>query len=114
MWIPRLGAELRRELTPRVGLAARLGYAYERSPVPEQTGLTSFADNDRHIVSTGIGVELRRLISILPKPLRLDVGLQVHALEPRTTRKDPRLFAGQSFRSEGYLVHAAATLEARF
>jgi hypothetical protein len=114
VWVPRFGGEYRHDLTPRVGMAARLGYAYERSPVPEQTGLTSFADNDRHVIALGVGVELRRLISIVPKPVRFDVGLQVHALEPRTTRKDPRVFAGQGFRSEGYLVHAAATLEARF
>jgi long-subunit fatty acid transport protein len=114
IWVPRVGAELRHDFSPRVGFAVRLGYAYERSPVPAQRGLTSFADNDRHVVALGAGIELRRLIPILPRPLRLDVAAQVHALEPRATLKDPRVFPGQGFSSGGAIVHLAATLEARF
>jgi long-subunit fatty acid transport protein len=112
-WIPRLGVELRRSVHPRVGIAARVGYAFERSPVPNQSGLTSFADNDRHIVAAGVGVELERLIAILPKPLSFDVSLQLHELVPRTDEKAAP-FVGQGFTSSGYLLHVGAMLEARF
>ena len=114
VWVPRLGAELRRDLHPNVGLALRLGYAFERSPVPPQIGLTSFADNDRHVLAVGAGVELHDLISILPKPLRIDLALQLHELASRTTVKDRTTFVGQGFSSGGYLLHFAATVEARF
>jgi long-chain fatty acid transport protein len=112
-WVPRIGAELRRRFGAHLDFAARLGYAYERSPVPDQTGLTSLADNDRHVLSLGAGLGLRDLISILPKPLRLDVALQLHELEPRTTVKS-RPFLGGSFSSGGWLLHLSAMLEARF
>ena len=95
-------------------MTARAGYAYERSPVPEQRGLTSFADNDRHVVSFGGGVELRRLTRILPKPIRVDAALQVHALQPRTTAKSVLLYPGSGFSSGGYLLHLALTAEVRF
>ena len=114
VWVPHIGLEARHDLHPKVGFAARVGYAFQRSPVPPQTGLTSFADNDRHIVSVGAGLELRRLTSILPRPLRFDVALQLHELVDRTTVKDGRLFPGAGFSSGGYLLHLSATLEARF
>ncbi|MFI5288392.1 MAG: OmpP1/FadL family transporter [Polyangia bacterium] len=114
VWTPRLGAEWRHDLSPRVGFSARFGYAYEHSPVPPQTGLTSFADNDRHIVALGAGVELRRLLSFLPRPVRLDVALQLHELTARTTVKDPRVFPGEGFTSGGYLLHLATTLTVKF
>jgi hypothetical protein len=95
-------------------VTARAGYAFERSPVPEQRGLTSFADNDRHVVALGGGVALRGLTSILPKPIRFDVALQLHALVPRTTTKDLSLYPGSGFSSSGYIVHVAAGLEVKF
>jgi long-chain fatty acid transport protein len=114
IWVPRLGVEWRRDVRPRVGVAARIGYAFEASPVPPQRGLTSFADNDRHVVAFGGGVELRRLWRVLPKPLRLDFAMQLHQLVGRTTVKDPQLFPGQGFSSGGWLLHFSSTLEARF
>ena len=113
-WIGRLGAEVRRTLTAHLGLAARLGYAYVPSPVPPQTGLTSFADNDRHVIAFGAGLLLRDLLRILPKPLSLEVALQLHELAPRTTVKDPHLTASPGFTSSGTIVHVTAGLEARF
>lgn len=113
VWTPRLGAELHGDLHPRVGGALRLGYAYEPSPVPAQTGLTSFADGDRHMIALGGGLELRQL-PILPKPVKLDFALQLHELVGQTTLKDPRVFPGQSFSSGGWMLYLGATLEARF
>ncbi len=112
-WVPRIGAELRRHLSAHVDFATRLGYAYEPSPVPKQVGLTSFADNDRHIISIGAGLALKDLISVLPKPLKIDVALQLHDLEPRTTIK-AQPYLGQGFSSGGYMLYLSAMLEARF
>jgi hypothetical protein len=82
--------------------------------VPAQTGLTSFADNDRHVLALGAGVSLRDLISILPKPLSIDVALQVQPLQSRQTAKDPHVTASPGFSSSGTIVHVTAGLEARF
>lgn len=112
--VPRFGAEYRRHLTSRVDWAARLGYAYERSPVPDQLGITSFADNDRHIWALGSGVAIDGLGGVFPKPLGVDVALQWHELVDRTTVKDPRYFPGSGFTSSGRLVLLSATVTARF
>jgi long-chain fatty acid transport protein len=113
-YIVRVGAELKRALTPRVDLAGRVGYAFVPSPVPPQTGLTSFADGDRHVVSLGAGLALRELISILPKPLSIDVALQLQQLEPRATAKDPTVTASPGFTSSGSIIYVTAGVEARF
>ena len=89
-------------LTPRVGIEARVatwetmdlmlrgGYAFEKSPVPEQVGDTNLLDNDRHIVSAGVGFLFRELLGRPFKyPLHVDVHVQVHVLPSRTHRKDP-------------------------
>jgi hypothetical protein len=114
VWVPRFGLEYRRAVASRVTLAGRIGYAYERSPVPDQVGLTSFADNDSHLVSVGAGVALERLTAVLKKPLRFDVAIGWRELVGRTTLKDPRVLPGSGFSSGGRIVHLAATLEARF
>src|SRR5205814_804792 len=56
-FVPRLGLEWRRPVHRAVDVAARAGVAWEPSPVPGQTGLTSFADNDRVVVGAGAGLE---------------------------------------------------------
>jgi hypothetical protein len=114
IWVPRFGGEVRHDVHRKVGLSLRAGYAYSRSPVPDQTLLTSFADNHRHVVALGAGLELRDLIRVLEKPLRVDFAFQLHALEGRTTSKDPRFFPGQQLSSGGVIAHLAATLEGRF
>lgn len=114
IWVPRVGLELRRPLGPCVSLAGRLGYAFEPSPVPPQIGLTSLVDNDRHVIAFGLGAALTRLLPFLAQPLRLDLGLQLHQLVSKTTRKDPAFFPGAGFRSGGWLLHGTITLEARF
>jgi hypothetical protein len=113
-YIPRLGAELRRTLSAHLDAAARLGYAFIPSPVRPQTGLTSFADNDRHVIALGVGVSLRELVHFLPKPLALDAALQLQQLEPRATAKDPRVTASPGFTSSGTIVLVTAGLEAHF
>jgi long-chain fatty acid transport protein len=62
-------------------LRPRLGYVYEPTPVPDQTGFHNYLDNDRHVFGFGVSVGWRML--------RLDLGGQVHHLVPRTSTKDP-------------------------
>ena len=112
-WVPRLGAEWRRPIG-RFTVAARAGYAYERSPVPDQTGLTSFADGDQHVIALGGGFQIDHLGDVLAHPLSIDLGLGWHELEPRTTIKDPRLFPGAGFSAGGRIVHLSLTVGARF
>lgn len=113
-YIPRLGAELHRAVSAHLEMAARVGYAYMPSPVRPQTGLTSFADNDRHVVAVGVGFALRDLLHFLPKPLHLDAALQVQQLEPRAAAKDPHVTASPGFSSSGTMVLLTAGVEAHF
>ena len=110
----RVGAEFRHQATELIGFVGRLGYAYEPTPVPEQRGLTNFADNDRHVIAFGAGVVVDRIGNVLRKPLSLDLALQLHELAPRATDKDRRYFPGGQLSSSGRMVHFQATLEARF
>ena len=112
--VPRLGIEWRRPLSGLLTFAARAGYAYERSPVPAQTGLTSFADNDRHVFAAGAGLSLAHVGAMLDHPLSLDVALSWQELALRTTEKDPTIFPGAAFTSDGRMVHLSTTLTVRF
>jgi hypothetical protein len=109
----RLGAELRIPATELVTFVGRFGYAFEPTPVPEQRGLTNFADNDRHVIGFGAGVAVDHVGRILRRPLTFDVALQLHELAPRFTDKDPRWFPGGQLSSSGRMVHFQATLELR-
>ncbi len=50
-FVPRLGVEVE----PGAGVALRLGYFYEPSPVPTQRGATNLVDLDKHVASFGVG-----------------------------------------------------------
>ncbi len=60
-WSPRVGFEYRGVKREAFNLVFRGGYAYDPSPVPEQTGWSNFLDGDKHIFSTGVGLELKQL-----------------------------------------------------
>lgn len=60
-------------------LRPRLGFAYEPSPAPEQTGLHNYLDSDRTIPSLGFG--LRRGV------LTVDAAWQMHLLANRSHEK---------------------------
>lgn len=110
VWQPRLGLEWHRRVAKGIGLAARLGLGYQRSPVPDQTGATSFVDNDEVLVATGVGVEFPSLGALLPRPLRLDLACGWHELLPRGVIKAPALYPGRGFTSDGRIVHLSASL----
>jgi long-chain fatty acid transport protein len=98
-WISSTGREpnpeFRNRLVPRLGIERQLtqflavqgGYYFEPTPVPPQSGDTSYVDNDQHVFSFGLSYALDRFVR-----LRTVIAptFQVHWLPGRTTRKtDP-------------------------
>jgi long-subunit fatty acid transport protein len=57
----RFGAEYTVIQTSWSDFILRGGYAYDPSPVPEQTGWSNWLDGNKHIFSVGIGLGLKRL-----------------------------------------------------
>ena len=64
------------ELPMSPGTYARAGIGYAPSPVPEQTGRTSYVDNDRLAFGFGAGSD----VEVWDLALTIDVGFQVQAL----------------------------------
>jgi hypothetical protein len=92
----------------------RAGYAFEKSPVPPQTGVTNFVDADRHTISLGVGIVLNAPGAVLPGSLVLDLHGQLSLLPERVTRKDnPADFIG-SYRAGGSMYGLGSTLSAVF
>jgi long-chain fatty acid transport protein len=111
----RVGAEYRHApADAKTWWALRGGWGYLPSPVPEQTGLTSFADGDRMLVTLGAGVTLADWRPILLKPIDIDLGLQWQHVAHRLTVKDVEEFPGQAFSSGGEILHAGISSTIRF
>jgi long-chain fatty acid transport protein len=107
--IPRLGAEYRLVESERHDLDLRAGYSYEPTPVPEQVGESNFIDNDKHTLSTGVGLTLRHWTDILPRPLRLDLFAAVTLLAPRSHHKISPVDPVGDYRSSGRLLQLGAS-----
>jgi long-chain fatty acid transport protein len=92
----------------------RAGYVYEQSPIPPQTGVTSFIDADRHTVSWGAGLTVNAPGSVLLGSLSLDLHGQLSILPERITHKDnPADFVGD-YRASGWMLGIGSTLTAVF
>jgi hypothetical protein len=111
---------LRDTLSPRCGVTwtarladrpvdLRVGYAYSPSPVPEQTGLTSWADAPAHIIGVGTGVELGQAWGIA---LRADLAAQLWMLRERTFDKPSEVLPFAHYRAGGRLFDLSAAMEA--
>jgi len=109
----RAGAQWRGH-TRGVEVAARAGYAFIPSPVRDQTGVTSIADNDRHVLALGAGATIPSWHPILVRPVTLDVALQWHHLRRRLTRKRVRDYPGDAFSSAGDILFVTTTMKVRF
>lgn len=125
-FVPRLGVEYtlgfgaerkvsgRDTPAPRFEVPLRLGYVYEASPVPPQTGRTNFVDADRHTISFGTGIVLNAPFAILPGSLRIDAHAAVSILPERVTYKaNPSDFVGD-YRADGTMLIGGATATASF
>ncbi len=74
------------EWTPTRFYRVRAGWGFEPSPVPEQTGVSSYVDGDRHVIGLGAGVDLEELDVAR---LRVDLHARWHLVERRRHTKDP-------------------------
>jgi long-chain fatty acid transport protein len=84
IFVPRLGSEF----VVNKYFTLRGGYQYQPSPVPDQRGITNYADADKHVLSVGGGVHAFLPPKILEKPIHIDVLFQAHILEERSVVKD--------------------------
>jgi hypothetical protein len=92
--------------------ALRGGLAWLPSPVPAQTGITSFADGDRYVLAAGVG---RRVTSSwLAEPIELDVGIVAQHVAHALVVKDVALQPGGAFSSGGDIVQGSASARVRF
>ncbi len=84
IFVPRLGLafEVNRYVT------LRAGYFYYPSPVPDQRGITNYADADKHVVSFGAGVRVFPPPKVLERPILIDVVFQAQILEDRSVIKE--------------------------
>jgi long-subunit fatty acid transport protein len=112
--VPRLGVEYRLPVRRRLELPLRAGYVFERSPVPPQTGRTSFADADRHVLSIGSGFVWAEPGEVLPGNLRFDTHVQWAILPTRVTLKDNPADTTGDFSAGGHQLGAGATLSLGF
>ena len=93
----RLGGEYRRgpfrplQSMGDLSLAFRCGYFFEPTPVPPQTGLTNFLDQDRHVITTGLGLRAHDPFRI-GREIRIDLFAQVHLLRSGNVRKSTDRF----------------------
>jgi len=95
-WMPRVGAEYRW----KSWMAFRAGYFYYQTPVPAQTGVWNYLDNDRHVFSLGAEVVAADPPGFWDKPLFFSVHFQYHYLAERRfvkTNDRDRYFPGYSF-----------------
>lgn len=112
--VPRVGFEwLARSGHARQWLV-RGGYVYEPSPVPEQVGETNYIDNDKHTLSVGGGMTLRRIGDVFTKPVAFDAYLATTMLAPRQHRKLSPVDPVGDYRSSGRVWQAGIGSRWRF
>jgi long-subunit fatty acid transport protein len=105
---PRAGAEWR---TGKLRLRAGAGYL--PSPVPAQTGITSFADGARVLATGGAGIRIEPG-AVLAQPIDLDLGIAWQHVAHDLVHKDPMLQPGGAFSSGGDILQASASATVRF
>lgn len=108
---PRVALELRRPSAADRRWSARLGYAMLPSPMPRQSGLTSYADANRHQLAIGGGYRFGRLAGI---DLSADAAMQLHLLAPRVEDKKSPALPYAHYEVTGRIVYGTLTLEARW
>lgn len=111
---PRLGIEYLAVARNHFLLPVRVGYVFEKSPVPPQTGNTNSVDADRHVVSAGVGLRLVDPVDLLPGQLGLDVHAAYAILPERKTYKDNAADFVGDYRASGRMLTVGATLSLGF
>jgi long-chain fatty acid transport protein len=112
--VPRIGVEYVAQPAQVLAVPIRLGYAFEKSPVPAQTGRSNLVDNDRHVVALGSGFVWQDPARWLPGELRFDLFGQWTRLPTRVTLKaSPADFVGD-YRAEGDIFAVGADVSLGF
>lgn len=106
---PRFGLELRRPSAEAWKWAARLGYALQPSPIPRQTGFTTYADATRHQIALGGGYRFGRVLGV---EIAADAAAQLHLFNPRATDKGNPALPYAHFEAGGRILYGSITLEA--
>lgn len=120
---PRLGIEVRvlqlpagavRTLPgerPPARLTLRAGWSVSPSPIPRQTGFTSYADATRHDFALGAGYHFGRVWGV---ELHADLALAVHVLLTRNFDKPNDALPNAHYSAGGRIYDAALSLGATF
>jgi long-chain fatty acid transport protein len=112
--VPRLGIEwyipgfTNSQGEPVVKVPVRVGYAFEKSPIPPQTGETNFIDADRHTASVGVGVE------IPVAHVSVDAHAAVSIFPERTMLKQSPANLVGDYHADGQQVNVGGTLSGVF
>ncbi|MBI4209257.1 MAG: outer membrane protein transport protein [Deltaproteobacteria bacterium] len=110
----RAGLEYSLHPSPKAQIDLRLGYYFQPSPVPEQTGELNFIDHDTHTFSAGLGITGINFTEILPAPVSLDVH-GTYTLFPREeAKKSAATDPVGSWEAEGDIIGVGTTLTLRF
>jgi long-subunit fatty acid transport protein len=94
-------------------LRLRAGAAYLPSPVPAQTGLTSFADGARTLATLGAGIRIPPG-PILLQPIDIDLGVGWQHIKHELVQKDMAMVPGGAFSSGGDVIQGNITSTVRF
>ena len=89
-WTPRLGVEYRHPLASNRELTLRMGYWFSQTPVPIQTGITNYADANRHIGTLGGTYAF----DILETRVALEGAFQLQYMQQRVSLKDDPTTSG--------------------
>ena len=119
--VPRIGVEwtsgtgrpgdTRQRNDQRLRWAARGGYELEPSPVPRQTGFTTYADATSHSFALGGGIGIGRYWGV---DLRFDVAGRASILAPRTERKQHPALPYAKYEVSGKTFVGAISMEGTF
>lgn len=125
VFVPRVGVEIE----PVRWLAFRLGYYYQESPIPAQSGETTLVDLDKHVISFGIGWDWWTTREVIVRegdtlrleeeeahPLSVDAFFQWHhLLEDRVEKDDPASSpVGASYRASGEIFNIGIEASLKF
>lgn len=112
--VPRVAAAYAFELSPDAKAELRAGYAFEPTPLGEQTAESNYFDNHRHLLGIGYGVELAEPLP----PIRVDVVYQHQLLMPRSHSKSSSVPADNpgapSVDTGGQLMTAGVSVGVKF
>jgi hypothetical protein len=92
-------------------VALRAGYAYVPSPVPPQTGFTSYADAARHMVGVGAAYHFGDVLGI---DFGVSLALQLHELEHRSEKKESPALPFYEYRVAGEMARGSIAIEGAF